>query len=414
MATRIAVVGAGYAGMAAAMQLAESGMAVTVFESSRTLGGRARGIPYRDRTLDNGQHILLGCYVETLSLIEKTAAVENPYFRMPLELNIDDFSMSALPFPPPFDLLFGLLFSKGLSLSAKLGAIKFLALTKSLKLEKDMAVAALLERYGQKKQAIDCLWAPLCVSALNTPIAKASANVFLAVLKDGLNGRGSDIVLPNVDLSSLFPNGAAKFIMKKGGRILTSTAVSSVRKTDGGFELLTGSGSHLFSHLILATAPRQARKLAVNFPEVDIPNFSYQPIVTVYSQYPEQVRLPQKMIGASTGLAHWFFDRGDGLIAAVISAEGEHVGLAQAELASRIHAEARNIVHDLPPPLWQKVIHEKHATFSCDVDVRRPEQTTSVPNLYLAGDYTAGNYPATLEGAVASGLACARMIIKAI
>ena len=411
---RVAVVGAGYAGMAAAMTLAESGIPVTVFESSKTLGGRARGIKYKGVILDNGQHILLGCYVETLALIEKTCDVEKPFVRMPLALDIDNFSMRALPLPPPFDLLFGLLFSKGLALSAKLGAIRFLALTKILKLEKDMAVAALLELYGQKKQAIDCLWEPLCVSALNTPIAKASAKVFLAVLKDGLNGRGSDIVLPDVDLSSLFPNGAAKIILKKGGSILTSTAVSAARKTDEGFELMTGSGSHIFSHLILATAPQHAKKLARNFPDVEIPDFAYQPIVTIYSRYPEQVRLPKKMIGASQGLAHWFFDRGDGLIAAVISAEGKHVGLSQAELASRIQAETKKIVPDLPLPLWQKVVHEKRATFSCDVDVRRPERMTSVPDLYLAGDYTAGSYPATLEGAVASGLACARMIAETI
>lgn len=414
MEARVAVVGAGYAGMAAAVKLAESGIAVTVFESSKTLGGRARGIQYRGRMLDNGQHILLGCYVETLSLIEKTCAIETPFIRTPLELNIDHFSMRALPLAPPFDLLFGLLLSKGLALSAKLGAIRFLALTKFLELEKDMAVAALLERYGQKKQAVDCLWEPLCISALNTPIARASAKVFLAVLKDGLNGRGSDIVLPNVDLSSLFPNGAARLIMEKEGRILTSSAVNAVRKAAGGFELMTGGESHFFSHLILATAPQHAKKLAANFPEVDIPDFSYQPIVTVYSQYPEQVRLPKKMIGTSKGLAHWFFDRGNGLIAAVISAEGEHVGLSQTELASRIQEETERLVPDLPSPLWQKVIHEKRATFSCDVDVGRPEQMTAVPNLHLAGDYTAGSYPATLEGAVASGLACARMIIKAI
>ena len=414
MATRVAVVGGGYAGMAAAMHLAESGVPVTVFESSKTLGGRARGIKYKGATLDNGQHILLGCYTETLSLIEKTCDVEKPYIRTPLALDIDSFSLRSLPFPPPFDLLFGLLFSKGLALSAKLIAIRFLVATKSLELEKDMSVAALLERYGQKKQSVDLLWAPLCVSALNTPINRASAKVFLAVLKDGLRGRGSDIVLPNVDLSSLFPNGAARIIMKNGGNILTSAAVIAAGKTDEEFELVTENERHFFSHLVLATAPQHARKLAVNFPEVDIPDFSYQPIVTVYSQYPEQVRLPKKMIGTSKGLAHWFFDRGGGLIAAVISAEGEHVGLSQTELVLRIHQETKKILPDLPPSLWQKAIHEKRATFSCDVDVGRPEQMTPVPNLYLAGDYTAGRYPATLEGAVESGLACARMIIKTI
>ena len=113
------------------------------------------------------------------------------------------------------------------------------------------------------------------------------------------------------------------------------------------------------------------------------------------------------MTGFSQGLAQWLIDRGEGLIATVISAEGKHLALSQSELASKVHEEIEKIVPGLPPPFWQKVITEKRATFSCTVDVERPEQTTALPGLYLAGDYTAGKYPATLEAAIQSGLACA-------
>lgn len=414
METRVAVVGGGYAGMAAALTIAEAGIPVTVFESSKVLGGRARGIAYKGMILDNGQHILLGCYSQTLSLIEKACKAQNPFSRMPLELNIDAFRLKAFPLPSPFDLLLGLLFSRGLTMAAKLGAIRFLYKTKSLALDNDMTAAALLESYGQQEGAINCLWAPLCVSALNTPISRASAKVFLSVLRDGLNGRGSDIIVPNVDLSSLFPNGAAELIIKAGGGILTSNPVKSLARQGDEFELVTDRDNFSFSHVILAVAPQHVKNLTKEFPEVDIPDFAYQPIVTVYSRYPDNVRLPVKMIGSSRGFSQWLFDRGQGLIAAVISAEGIHTELTQAELAGAIHEETKTIIPDLPEPVWQRVIHEKRATFSCDVDVPRPEQKTAVPNLYLAGDYTAGDYPATLEGAVLSGLACAREIIKTI
>ena len=413
MEKRVAVVGGGYAGMAAAWTLSESCIPVTVFEASKTLGGRARGIDYRGVRLDNGQHILLGCYRETLSLIQKACRAENPCFRMPLELRIGDFHMRAFPLPPPFDLFFGLLFSKGLSPSAKLGAIRFLIKTKSMKFGEDMSVSHLLDLHGQKQEAINHLWAPLCIAALNTPIEKASAQVFLAVLEDGLNGPDSDLVIPNVDLSTLFPEGAAEFVRQSGGTVLTSSPVRSVVRHGGHFVVQTDHGAQDFTHVVLAVAPQHLEKLARTMPEMDIPEFHYQPIVTVYSLYEKNVGLPQKMTGFPHGIAQWLFDRGNGLISAVISSEGIHSALSPDALGQAIHAAICSIIPALQPPLWQKVIHEKRATFSCEVGIRRPAQETVVPNLYLAGDYTAGRYPATLEGAVLNGIACAELIASA-
>ena len=410
METRVAVVGGGYAGIAAAFSLSESGIPVTLFESSKTLGGRARGLDCNGTRIDNGQHILLGCYRETLALIEKTCQIPEPFFRMPLELVVDSFRLASFPLPPPFDLLFGLLFSKGISLSEKLRAIGFVAKARSLELQADISVEKLLEYHKQGSNITNFLWKPLCIAALNTPIETASARVFLAVLKDGLSGRGSDILIPRVDLSSLLPVGAAEIIRKNGGEILISSPVRSIKKSSDGFKVSTDSASRHFSHVILAVAPRHLSRLVKDLPAIELPDFSYQPICTIYSQYPETTTLPRKMTGFSQGLAQWLIDRGEGIIATVISAEGKHLSLPQSELASKVHEEIEKIVPGLPPPLWQKVITEKHATFSCTVDVERPEQKTALPGLYLAGDYTAGRYPATLEGAVLSGLKCANQI----
>ncbi len=123
------------------------------------------------------------------------------------------------------------------------------------------------------------------------------------------------------------------------------------------------------------------------------------------------------MLGLTHGLIHWVFDRETlcgqrGLVGAVISAAGEHQDLTQDELGLRVHRELQQHVGDLPDPLWTRVIAEKRATFACTPGVRRPPQVTPLTNFYLAGDYTASDYPATLESAVRSGITCARHILQ--
>ena len=142
-----------------------------------------------------------------------------------------------------------------------------------------------------------------------------------------------------------------------------------------------------------------------------------QPIYTVYLQYPAHVRLPHPMLGLHHRFSQWLFDKGQiagqhGLFASVISAEGFHQELNQDELAEKVIAEFQDEFGISESPLWFKVIAEKRATFCCAPNLQRPSQQTSLPNLLLAGDYTAGDYPATLEGAVLSGVKCAKIILS--
>jgi predicted NAD/FAD-dependent oxidoreductase len=142
----------------------------------------------------------------------------------------------------------------------------------------------------------------------------------------------------------------------------------------------------------------------------------HQPIYTVYLQYPAQVRLPHPMIGLHQRFSQWLFDKGSiagqhGLLAAVISAEGIHQQLDQEALAENVVVELREEFGITVEPLWRKVIAEKRATFCCAPNLQRPAQQTALPRLLLAGDYTAGEYPATLEGAVMSGIDCARLLV---
>jgi len=164
---------------------------------------------------------------------------------------------------------------------------------------------------------------------------------------------------------------------------------------------------------VVATAAFHTDDLGLN---LDITGLSYQPIYTIYIQYPKNVHLPGPMTGLTNGLSQWVFDRGlicgqQGLIAVIISAEGPHQGLTQQALAERVKDEMSS-TFGLPKPLWSKVIAEKRATFSCEANLQRPSAKTKIADLYLAGDYVAGDYPATIEGAIQSGLACASMVMS--
>ena len=424
----VAVIGGGYAGMAAAATLAEQRVPVTVFEAAGQLGGRARRVDYRDVALDNGLHILIGAYVETLRLIELVnPAHAQALLRLPLAWHVqDEFHLRAARLPAPLHLLIGLLRADGLSIAEKVSAARFLAALRATRftLAQDISVELLLKQHSQSEKLRRVLWRPLCVAALNTPPAGASAQVFLNVLRDSLNaGRtASDLVLARVDLSALFPDPAATFVEQRGGKVLRSQRVTAIDPLAAGFEITANNQRANFSHAICAISPHQVNAFLIGITALSeiattIERLLYQPIHSVWLQYPAPVKLPSPMLGLTRGLVHWVFDRETlcgqrGLVGAVISAAGEHQDLTQEELGLRVHRELQEQVGALPDPLWTRVIAEKRATFACTPGVRRPPQITPLGNFYLAGDYTASDYPATIESAVRSGITCARHILQ--
>jgi squalene-associated FAD-dependent desaturase len=425
---RIAIIGGGYAGMAAAATLASHNLPVTVFESARQLGGRARGVRHNDTQLDNGQHILLGCYRHTLRLIELVGGnIEQDFRRLPLQLTLHKrFELRASRLPAPLHLLLGFINAKGLSYVARWRAARFmLAMRRSkFKLLHDISALELLHSHGQDAELVRLLWEPICISALNTPLHKASAQVLLNVLRDSLNGSraDSDMLLPRVDFSALFPERAAEYVKNRGGEIMLSCGVEAINADGAAFELLTEKGVQRFDQVICAASPSSTTRIfksliILNKISSQIEAIPYQPIYTVYLQYPTHVHLPHPMLGLDRCYSQWLFDRGQisdqhGLIAVVISAEGIHQDLSQDQLAQKVVLELREQLGITETPRWHKVIAEKRATFSCEVNLSRPAHTTPVANLLLAGDFTAGDYPATLEGAVMSGIRCANEILQ--
>lgn len=422
---QVAVIGAGYAGLAAAVTLAESRYAVTVFEASRTLGGRARRVSVEGRTLDNGQHILIGAYTELLAMMRKVGVdPAQVLMRLPLFFKVlPEFSFERAPWRAPWDMVVGLLRAKGIGYGDALRAIRFVQTMRKndFKLNADTAVVNLLTTHRQSEALIAYLWGPLCIAALNTPPDTASAQVFLNVLRDGVFGKPghNDLLLPRVDLSRMFPDAAAKFVGDRGGLVRTATLVRRLYWAGDGWYI--DAIPTPFSAVIIACAPHNALALLDEVEDIEatrarLAGFSYLPIHTCYLQYPADFRLPLPMIGLSSGLAQWAFDRGQlggskGLIAAVCSASLTADGMPHTEFAAAVAQQLHQQLGAPAKPAWRQVIAERRATVACRPNVYRPANQTESTGLVLAGDYTASDYPCTLESAVRSGVAAAHAIM---
>ncbi len=424
----VAVVGGGYAGLAAAVELSTRGIPVTVYEAARELGGRARMVERHGMRLDNGQHIMIGAYKSTLDLMRRVGVPDSSLHRMPLQWRFPPhFELNAVRAPAPFHLALGLLRARGLSFTARVRCANFLDWCRRIgfRLKDDRTVAQLLHEHRQDARAIRHLWEPLCVAALNTPAAEASAQIFLNVVRDGIasSRAASELLLPRIDLSSLFPRPAAAFVEAHGGEILTGCTVKRIDPEENAFAIIRDVETRTHSAVIVATAPQHVQGLLGHWTELNSPlqciaRLTYQPIVTVYLHYPQRLQLSAPMLGMSGRYGQWLFDRAaicgqEGLVAVVISARGRSDNLSREDLAHQVQTEVAHFAKDAGTPDWVQVIEEKRATFASVPDVARPGQATLVRGLYLAGDYTASDYPATLEAAVRSGHACAELVRRA-
>ncbi|MBL8516343.1 MAG: FAD-dependent oxidoreductase [Betaproteobacteria bacterium] len=424
---RVAVIGAGYAGVAAAVRLTLANIRVCVFESAHTPGGRARSIQYHEHILDNGQHMLVGAYANLLALLDVIGMGEAGLLRMPMQMRMHpDFRLTTPRLPAPLNLAWGLIMAEGLSWRDRMAATRLSNMVRKPCLPPKLrsgTVAELLAATGQTEKLVRALWLPLCIAALNTPIETASADVFANVLRDALFKRRehSDFLLPTVGLTELFPGPALQWLSARGGAVHLGTRVRAVSGEGRGFTILTDKAKAMgdsFDAVVCAVGPHQLDELG-GLAATALPAsrpLRFEPICTVYLAYSSPVPLPAIMVGSERGVAQWFFDRSQlggpgGLIAAVISASGPHERMAQSKIASQAHAELQQITGPLETPLWSKVITERFATFACTPDAPRPGTRTNLPGFYLAGDYTAGPYPATLEGAVRSGEAAAAQLI---
>lgn len=425
-AARVAIIGGGYAGMAAAQTLTERGVHVSVFETGKVLGGRARRVEVRGEILDNGQHILSGAYSTLLDLMQRTGVPDSHLLRVPLKLSMPPtFRMQAPAWPAPMHMAKALLTAKGLTWCDRFSAIRFMRALRAIgyTLDASETVAALLTRLGQTPATTRFLWQPLAVGALNTPIQTASAQVFVNVLRDALDGKreASDLLLPRVDLSALYPEPAARLVEARGGEVRTGCRVLDVELRESGIRIATDEHHLDFDAVVIAVGPHQLEQLGLPAEANAIArSFSYEAIETIYFKFDTAVRLPEPMLGQAEGHVQWFFDRRalfdpsatDGLIAGVVSAADPAHDVGEDAVWHELTAHCPG----LPRPVWIKTITEKFATFACtpELQAQRPGASMSNPRVVLAGDYLASPYPATLETAVRSGVVAAKSICRAL
>jgi len=425
--SKVAVIGAGWAGCAAAVEATRRGHQVTLFEATRTAGGRARrvdvAIAGQTHALDNGQHILIGAYQETLKLMADLGIdCSNTLRRMPLTLKFPDGSGLKLPkLPTPLDAIAGILMASGWSWADKALLLKVATRWKlsQFKCAPHQSVADLCRALPPRIN--DMLIEPLCVAALNTPAERASGQVFLQIMQDALfssNG-GSNLLLPQVDLSALMPNAAIDWLLRYGGEVKLGTRVQHMALIDSGWVLAAESPEALciFDSVVLACPPTEAARLVQTRAQACEPwlkharALQHESIATVYV-LAKGVQLAQPMLAlhaTHTQPAQFVFDRGQlggpaGLLAFVVSAS---VG-DSATLAHQVTAQANEQLGLKDLQVIQTIV-DKRATFACTPGLQRPGIHIA-PGLLACGDYVDGPYPATLEGAVRSGLNAARLL----
>lgn len=442
--SRIAIIGAGWAGLAAAVELTAAGRKVSVFESAPRPGGRARSVLWRGIEIDNGPHLLLGGCREALRMIE-TVGATNSLRRLPLTIDTQDLRFALPERRPPWHLLAGLLRARGMSVGERIALARlFRRLRKAdWAMPFDKPLREWLHAEGQGERLIARFWEPLALAALNTPLARASTRALVALLRDSLGAArgGSDALFARGPLGQVFPEPAVRWLTGQGQAVLLNTRIKGIHPVLGGWHLDGAPETEtIFDQLVIATHPAQAIRLLQGAHQREllaqtrrIAALAWNPIHVLWLHFARPLSFDYPMLALGGPGSPWAFDRSDiapGLVAICASPdERDHPGGAQPErqqdwLAHLAQAHQDNDAREADwlarlqqrlgplPPLEAKLfIHERRATLACTPNLERLPSRCGMSGLWLASDACHLEYPSTLEAAVASGVECARSII---
>lgn len=435
MKKEVLIIGGGFAGLAAGVELSSRGYPVTLIERKGHLGGRAYSYtdPMTGSVMDNGQHILMGCYHETLAFLEKIGTSDKIKFQRRLSVEFNGLEtgpvrFSAFPLPNPLHLL-GFLFFRGLSLRDKMAALKLgLSFRKDLP-EDQKDVSTWLNELAQTPQIQERFWKSLVLASLNDHPERSSAALFAAVIQESLfSGRkNARIGIPKVGLSDLYAEAARDFIERKGGHFIMKSRVLRVHFKGGEFqEVELEGGRRVGADALLITVPFTAlRRILPDHILYEHPFFAHlgrlevSPIVSIHLWFDRPV-IGKPFVGLWGTCVHWVFNRGDAIddgpayLSLVISGAREELNLAAPQLIERTLKELTSLYPEIGEAklLRSMVTKEPEATMAPAVGVNRYRlsQKTPFKNLFLAGDWTDTGLPATIESAVRSAKKAVELI----
>ena len=436
------IIGGGLAGLSAGVRLSLGGKKILLLEQRHRLGGRTYS--YRDDTsgdlIDNGQHLLMGCYTETrqyqrsigtehLAELQPTLGIEF------LHPTLGRTSLHASALPAPLHALSGLLGLTSLSFTDRLNLIRVgaeLLLPESIQRNRlaGITVSQWLDRLGQGELSKKYLWDIIAIGSLNDDPRVVSAFLFYRVLRTAFLGKreNASLLIPRTGLTELLVEPAEQFIRKHGGEIRTDASVEMLQEsTADRIEVQTAAGETYSAKTVIAAVPWYAGKeifrgiLPANEPEM-----TSSPILSIYI-WLDRVVTDLPFAALLETRAQWMFNRtaltgqkSPGQFAQclcfVISGASEFVEKEKDELVAIAMEDLRSVLPEARTAFVKHsvVIKEKRATFSPTpaVESKRPSTTTSYPDLFLAGDWTDTGFPSTIEGAVLSGHRAARAAME--
>jgi hydroxysqualene dehydroxylase len=421
------IIGGGLSGLSAAVHLIKKNISPIIIEASPKTGGRASSHFDSDFScrLDNGQHILMGCYFNTLDYMRIIGAEDNLIYQDNLLVDFVDASGHALPLDAgeliyPLNTLRALLQYEAVPMYKRLHCAAFFV--KCIMLYRgaspaNKTVSQWLDENGEGREIQKALWDFLSIGALNTSPDKADASLFRDMLRQiFLRGNAAQtIILPRYDLSKSFCEPAEKFILGNGGEIKFGERLLSVQSVNGVVTSVT-TNKHTydeFSSVIFAVPPYVLSNISGLPPDITSPagNVHYSSILTFHLKLTDN-QLTKPFYGLIGSSLHWVFNH-DGYITTVISNADEYLNSSEDDLYKMIKSELKRYLK-IPPEKIQgyKIIREKKATFVPDSWQlkNRPQAITPLANLFLAGDWVQNSLPATIEGAILNGKNAAKLI----